>query len=195
MKTLYGMLFRAFLPVFTASSLFFVMALQLVDLFANLFRYLKMEVPVEDILLLAWLYLPKCFHFSMPLALLFSISFILGTYYANNELISVFTSGISLRKLVFPFLAAGVLISMGNFFFENHVVIPTYKQKMEMQKSALHQRSDLSRSNLAVISDGGRQIYYADYYNDREKTLTGLILLEIDDGGNLIQRWDARKTE
>ncbi len=195
MRTLYGMLLRAFLPVFIASSLFFMLALELVDLFANLFRYLKMDVAADDIFYLAFLYLPKCFHFSLPMSLLFSIAFILGTYYANNELISAFTSGISLQRLTMPFLLGGIVISVMNFFFEDQVVIPAYKKKMEMQKVILHEQSDLSRSNLAIISRGGQHIYYADYYNDRQQTLTGLILLERNEQGKLIRRWDSRKAQ
>lgn len=186
------MMMRAFLPVFLGAVVFFVLILQLVDLFANLTRYLSLETPTKEIVLLVLLYFPKCFTFAMPISLLFSIAYTLGTYYTNNELISVFGSGISLRRLTMPFLVGGALLSVASFAFEETVVIPTYKAKMNRQRQVLRQNSNYSRNNAAIISDGGQLVYYSDYYNDSRKQLTGVIILERDKEGRLKRRMDAQ---
>ena len=131
------MIVKSFLSIFIFALLFFVLILQLVDLFANLWRYLNNDVTILQILQVAYLYIPKCAAFSIPPALLFSISFTLGNYYSNNELISIFGSGISLFRFVFPLWIIGFIFSAGGFFFDEYVVIDSFKHKNEMTKNYL----------------------------------------------------------
>ena len=93
MRTLYGMLVRAFVPVLIVAMLFFILILQLVDLFGNLTKYINNEIPFSQIMLTSFYYLPKCVAFSIPISLLFSISYTLGNFYANNELIHLTGKG------------------------------------------------------------------------------------------------------
>ena len=129
MRLLRSMLTRSFIPVFLATILFFVLILQLMDLFTHLWRYFANEAILLDIGRIALLYIPKCISYAIPIALLFSISYSLGTLYTNNELIAIFGSGVSLYRLTLLFLIAGIVLSAGGFFFEDRVVIPTFEKK------------------------------------------------------------------
>ena len=189
MKTLNVMIVKSFLSIFIFALLFFVLILQLVDLFANLWRYLNNDVTILQILQVAYLYMPKCAVFSISPALLFSISFTLGNYYSNNELISIFGSGISLFRFVFPLWFIGFIFSAGGFFFDEYVVIDSFKQKNEMTKTLLKQQV----SYITVLSRNSTVIYQADYYNDKNQTLSGVTVLELDAEGNFIQRIDAEQ--
>ncbi|MEW5817295.1 MAG: LptF/LptG family permease [Spirochaetota bacterium] len=193
MKTLHFMVIKAFLPVFILAVLFFVLILQLVDIFANLWRYLNQNVGLLEITKAALLYVPKCVSFSIPIALLFSIAFTLGTYYANNELISVFGSGISLLGLVLPLIVVGLLMSGLGFIFNEKIVIDTYRKKNNLTSELLKLLPSYSNANVTVLSENNRVIYQADYYNDTSKTLSGLLILELDADRNLVKRIDADK--
>jgi lipopolysaccharide export system permease protein len=191
MKTLFGYSLRQFLPVFTVALLFFILILQLVDLFSNLWKYLDNDATISQILTVQLYYLPKCALFAIPISLLFSTSFTLGTFYSNNELIIVFGSGIPLFRFIVPFVLAGVLLSAGSFFLEEYVVIETYKQKNALSRTLLNQTVSFSNTNVTVLSDANRIIYNADYYNDNTQTLSGLIVLFRDDDGAFLRRIDA----
>ena len=193
MKTLNIMAVRSFIPVFLISLSFFVLIFQLVDLFTYLWRYLNNDIGFIDIATVAYLYLPKCVSFALPPALLFSIAFTLGTFYANNELISIFGSGISLFRFVLPFLFAGMLLSFGVFYFEERVVIDSFKQKNEIQKVLLKQQVSFSNTNLTVLSNNNTVIYRADYYNDKAQTLSGVTVLLVDEEGNFQKRIDGEQ--
>lgn len=189
---LHKMFIRNIIPVFLVTLLFFVMILQLLDLFANLWRYLQNDVPISQILYLALLYMPKCIILSLPVAVLFSISFTLGNHYASNELISVFGSGISLFQFTYPVFILAFLISLFGLFFEDAVVIKTFKRKNELANELMHTGAGYSRSNVVKLSKGGRVVYYANYYNDKTKTLSGLIYLERREEGGIERRIDAQ---
>lgn len=193
MRTLQRMVIRSFLPTFIVSIVFFVLLLQLVDIFAYIWRYINLGVPFAQIALVQWYYLPKCISFAISPSLLFAVAYTLGTYYANNELIAVFGSGVSLLRLVTPVLLFGILISVGSFYFEENFVIDSYTMKNTMSENLLKQRKSLSNTNVTVLSEGGRLVYHAEYYNDSARVLRELILIERDETGRIIGRIDAEQ--
>ena len=191
MNTLYKMLLKQFFPILFGAVLFFVLIVQLVDLFSNLWRYLDNDAPLAGILRITALYFPKCISFSLPIALLFSVSYTLGMLYTNNELIIVFGSGISLRRFILPFLLSGIILSIGSFYFEEEIVIDTFKNKNELSRNLLNQSVSFSNTNVTVLSDNNNIIYHADYYNDNNKTLSGLLVLLKNEDGSFLRRLDA----
>jgi lipopolysaccharide export system permease protein len=185
------MILKDFIPTMLVALIFFIMILQLVDIFGNLWRYLNAEVPMSAIARVSLLYTPKCISFSLPIAVLFSISYTLGNYYAKNELIAVFGSGYSLFQLTTPLLICGIILSLASYFFEDRLVIPTYKDKNRLSKEILGQTVSYSNSNVAVLSHTNTVIYNADFYNDRRLSLTGLSILILNRDGKFQKRVDA----
>lgn len=191
MKLLDWMVLRAFLPVLLAATAFFVLSIQMVDLFANLVRYLNSEASTLAILQVQLYYLPKAVSYALPVAILFAVSFTLGTFYANNELISIFGSGISLYRFTAPLLVLGFLLSVFSFFFEEMVVIDTFQRKNELSRQLLNVSRSFSNTNVTVLDNGRRTIYFAEYYNDSNRSLSQLTILERDGDGSFSGRLDA----
>ena len=126
---------------------------------------------------IAMLYTPKCVAYSLPIAFLFAVSFTLGQLYARGELAAILGSGVSLYRLVAPFLALGVLLSAASFFFEDAIVIPTFRQRNAAWSAAVKAVTSLSQANVTVASPDQREVYQADYYNDAQRRLTGLTVI------------------
>ena len=189
------MVIRNFIPTFLMAILFFVLILELVDLFANLWRYINNEVLIVEIMRVFIYYIPKCINLSLPMALLFAVSYTLGNFYANNELIAVFGSGISLFRFVTSLLLFGLLLSFSSFLFEETVVIDTFKVKNELTHKLLRQSDSLNNSNPTVIDYNGRVIYSADFYNDNDVTLSAVIVVQKDEAGNLLQTINSEWAE
>ena len=177
MSIIHRMLLRTFVPLFLVAMLFFVLLLQLIDVFSSIWRYFAHDVTLLEVGRIALLYMPKCMAFSLPVAFLFAIAYTLGLFYANNELFAIFGSGISLYTLVTPFLLLGAALSAGVFLFDDAVVIPTFRQKNEAYALAVKLVTSLSQSSVTVTSPDQRVVYQADYYNDVQKRLTGLTVV------------------
>lgn len=177
MRRLDRMLVASFVPAFLVAVLFFVLLLQIIDVFGSVTRYIAREVSVLEIGRIALLYTPKCAAWALPIAFLFAVSFTLGQLYARGELAAILGAGISLYRLVAPFLALGVLLSAGSFFFEDAVVIPTYERKNAAWAAAVKAVTSLSQANVTVASADQREIYQADYYNESQTRLTGLTVI------------------
>jgi lipopolysaccharide export system permease protein len=186
------MLLRQFVTIFLVALAFFVLLLQLIDVFSSIWRYFAHDVGWRQVAWIGVLYLPKCVSFALPVSFLFAVSYTLGLFYANNELFAIFGSGVSLHRLVAPFLALGVLFSIGAFFFEDLVVIPTFQEKNQAYAMAVKQVTSLSQSNVTVTSPDQRVIYIADYYNDAQRQLNGVTVVIRDARMQIVSRIDAQ---
>ncbi|MDR0554737.1 MAG: LptF/LptG family permease [Treponema sp.] len=179
-------LLKQFFPVFFVALSMFMLLMSLVDLFANLVRYLSYNVPLTQILKVSLYYLPKSCSFALPMAILFAAAYTLGELYARNELTSIFSAGIPFWRFTVPFVVLGILISFLSFFFEDNVVIPTFKLKTDLGRFLLHQQPSENNSDIVIKTRGGKLIYAADYYDDATVSLNGVSIIEQGDEGNFL---------
>jgi lipopolysaccharide export system permease protein len=189
------MLLSSFVPAFAAAVLFFVLLLQIMDVFGSILRYIGHEVPLAEIGRIALLYTPKCIAWSLPIGFLFAVSYTLGQLYARGELAAILGAGVSLYRLVAPFLVLGVLLSAASFSFEDAVVIPTFAKKNAAWSAAVKVVTSLSQANVTVTSPDQREIYQADYYNDAQGRLNGLTVIVRGSDFAFARRVDAAWAE
>ena len=170
-------LFKRFIPVFLGSLGFFSLVLILVDLLMNLWKYIQNEAPAMQVAYLMLLYFPKTIWYSVPLGVLFAVSYTLSDLYASNELTAAFAGGVSLVRFTAPLLIMSFFMSGALFFFDDLLVVPTYAKKQELQNRLLDQEKSLDNESVVVISDNSLIIYKADEYLDDSRTLRNLSLV------------------
>ncbi|MDR1904337.1 MAG: LptF/LptG family permease [Treponema sp.] len=178
-------LVKQFLPIFVVAVSMFVLLLCLIDLFANLWRYLNYEVPFREIMRVSYYYLPKSLSYATPISLLFAAAYTLGDLYARNELTSIFSSGIPFRRFSLPLLVIGLLASVFSFYFDDRVVIPTLKMKNDLSRVLLQQQSE-DKSNIVIKARQGELIYSVDYYDHSARILNGITIIEQSPEGKFI---------
>lgn len=195
MTILQRMLVGAFLPVFAAAAAFFVLILLLVDLYPKLSSFAANDVSVVEIAGIAALYAPTAARFAVPIGLLFAITYTLGTIHARNELIAVLGAGVGLRSFMSPLLLVGLIASPALLAFDESVGTPALRAYNERYRAAVGQPLYLSNTDVTVMDGGGQRVYRADYYNDRDGALRGLVIVERTADGNLASRVDAARAE
>ena len=177
---------RQFLPIFTVAIAMFMLLLSLIDLFANLVRYLTYEVPFTQIIKISLHYLPKSFSWALPISLLFASAYTLGDLYARNELTSIFSSGIPFWRFSMPLVFIGLFASLFSFFFDDRVVIPTLRVKNELSRRFLQQQTAENNSEIVIKARNGRLIYSVDYFDTTAQVLNGVSVIEQDTRGVFI---------
>ena len=177
---------KVFLSMFFASIMFFIVLIQMLDLFFNLFKYLQNNTGFLAIAKAMLLYLPKCVSYSLPMALLFSVSYSMGLFFANNELIVVMASGISIWKFNIPVLVFALLVSIGSFFFEDRVVIPTYEKKQKYTQELVNpsQSENTTSFDVTVLGRNRKYIWSAALFDKTTNTLSNLTIIKLDTNGN-----------
>jgi len=186
---------RQFIPVFFMALTMFAFVLILIDLFANLIRYLNNEVPILTILKISLYYTPKCVSYSLPLSLLFAAAYTLGDLYAKNELTIVFSSGIPFWRVSIPLIIIGLTASFFSFFLDDIFVIPTLKIKNELSRTALHYQVLVSNSDIVIKANNGNLIYSIDYFDYEHLSINGISIIEINDSGEFISQVKALSAE
>ena len=175
-------LFRKVIPLFLGAIVFFALVLILVDLMMNLWNFISNGVPGLKVMRIMGLYLPKCLWYATPIAILFAVSYTLSDLYANNELIAIFASGVSLTRFTFPLLIFAFGMSFALFFFDDKVVVPTYAKKTAEQEEVLKKDKTLNNDKIVILSENGNVCYKAEFYDDAAKRLTSLyIIIRNDD--------------
>ena len=188
-------LLRQFLPIFLIIIFFFVFLLLLIDLFSNLVRYLNNEVPVKTILQISFFFIPKSISYALPISLLFAAAYTLGDLYAKNELTSIFSSGIPFWRFSASLVIVGFLASVFSFFHDDIVVIPTLRTKNDLSRRALRQHVTESNSDIVIRSKNGRVIYAVDYFDNENRILNGVNIVEMDDDGFFLSKIRAPSAE
>ena len=188
-------LLRQFIPIFFVAIFLFVFILLLIDLFANLTRYLNNDVPVSIMLKVSWFYIPKCISYAMPISLLFAAAYTLGDLYAKNELTSVFSTGIPIWRFSLVLLVVGLFVSFFTFFLDDIIVIPTLKTKNDLSRRALNEFVTEQNTNIVIMARGGKLIYSIDYYDIDRLILNGVTIIEIEEDGEFVSRIHAPSAE
>jgi lipopolysaccharide export system permease protein len=164
----------------------FVFVLSLIDLFANLVRYLNYEVSFLTIMKISLFFLPKSFSYALPISLLFAAAYTLGDLYSRNELTTIFSSGIPFWRFSISLVIIGLIASVFSFFFDDILVIPTLKIKNDLSRRALHQHVTESNSDVVIKARNGRLIYSVDYFDHIKLILNGISIVETDGNGEFI---------
>lgn len=176
MKLVFYML-RKFVAIFLGSMIFSVLIFSLTDLLLNIWGYVSKSVPSSAIFHIMILYIPKATWYSVPIAMLFATAYMLSDLYAKNELLAVFACGISLFRFTFPLMILSVFMSVGLFMFNDAVVAKSYEKKMALQNKVLDNETEYDNSNVVVMSEGGKIIYKAEYFDSRFERLYSLYVL------------------
>lgn len=81
---------------------------------------------------------------ALPLAILFASIMTFGDMGEHFELTAMKSAGISLQKIMAPLIVLSVIISIGAFFFSNHVIPYTNLKTGSLLYDVMHQRPELN---------------------------------------------------
>lgn len=168
---------RRFFAIFLASMFFFTLILILTDLLMNIWGYISNEAELALVARILLYYIPKSLWYSLPISVLFATAYMLSDFYANNELLALFASGISIFRFTFPLLVISVFMSVAMFFLDDQLVTKTYAEKMRLQADVLHTEKDFNNKDVVVISEGGKMVYKAEFFDSKNNRLYSLFVL------------------
>ncbi|MGM0431671.1 MAG: LptF/LptG family permease [Spirochaetota bacterium] len=192
MKQLHWYVLKTIIANTLAALAFFTLVVVLLDLFNNISMYIAEDVSLGYISYITLLYIPKAMIYALSPAVLFGVTYSLAGMHANNELISILNSGISYYAFISVILVFGILISFVGFLFQEYVVIDTYAEKQDITEQVSGRMTSYNNSNVVLLSPDQQHIYYARYYNDQRRELTGFVALYRNAEGTLTSRIDAR---
>lgn len=182
-------IFVSYIKAFIIVLFLFTFFLEVIDLFSSLWGFLNRGTPMKAIGLIALYGLPKCAGQAAPFAALFAAAYTIGSFTATNELIAFFSVGISLPKVLRPALIFSALFSAALFVFNESVLLES-QRKREALMSEFGEGAG-QEGVLALFV--GNDLLYSMSYSERDKRLSDLVYIELDENNALQRRIDAAR--
>ncbi len=136
-----------------------------------------------------WYATPQYIYYILPLAVLLGTLVTIGLLTKNSELVVMKACGISLYRVALPMLA-GAVVAGGILFMLEESVLGAANRRAESIRHIIRggspQTFDVLNRRWVAGSDG--EIYHYDYFDPRERVLSGLSIYEFGDDAQALRR-------
>lgn len=203
MKIVDRYLLREFLVPLGYCLLAFLLITVVYDLFDNLATFVKWGTPLDELVGYYVTILPMSVPVSLPISLLLALLYCLATFAKHGELIAMRASGLSLRRLMLPYLAVGFVGSV-ILFLMNESLVPRaidraqqfmvdqkiiYREKKEATQAGQSRESEkaqppkkaLPRSGLFFYNARDRRHWMIQDFDPEKKEIQNVEILQMDD--------------
>ncbi|NIT35782.1 MAG: LPS export ABC transporter permease LptG [candidate division Zixibacteria bacterium] len=173
----------------------FIAIFLVVNLFEKVSKFLEYDVPLGIIVKYYLFMIPYIVKWINPIAVLLGVLFSLGTLSRNLEITAMTAAGLSLRRVMFPVILLGFIISAGVFAFGETVVPYADTQKTEIETvyvKRLPLLKTIRRINLAYRGRGGR-FYYVRVFDGIRNQMRDVRVVEKSEAGELRRLIVARE--
>jgi len=188
-------LIQQFWAILALSVLGFVSIFVIVDLIENLDRFVDNKVPAGIVFQYYIYTLPWFVSIGLPMSMLISTVFSLGSMVKRNEWTAMKASGISLYRVALPLILSGLFISGASFVLDNQLVAYGNEKRFEIDRDYVKRKSRHklrnTLKNIFLQKNTSTHISMGRYYI---KKSVGHDLSVVELGESIIQnRIDAKK--
>ena len=136
-KIVYKYLLRNFLNTFLFAIIALCLIFMIVNLMENLDEFLDQNAGLLVIARYYLYFFPEIIKLMTPVAVLLATLFTVGRFSTNNEITAMKSSGISLYKIMIPFVASAIIISLGHLYFNGWLVPKAVTIKIGIERKYL----------------------------------------------------------
>lgn len=180
MKLIDKYLLKTFLAPLAYCLIAFVMVYVIYDLFDNLGDFVEGKTPLPHVLQYYLILMPSVLTRIVPISLLLAALYALSSLTKNNEITAMRASGISITRLMVPFIAVGLLASLlvaavhetigprASYWCFNFV-----KEQKKSDPDAVY-----VKQQLAIKNQAARRIWLINEFDIRTYDMRGLELTQ-----------------
>jgi lipopolysaccharide export system permease protein len=180
---------RQFLVTFLFAILSFSALFILINLIENLDVFMDRHVAVGKIILYYLSGLPDTFLLTTPLSVLLASLFVTGKLSMQSELPALKSAGMSLARLMKPFLVVALLITCFNMLNSCLIAPATYDWSKGFEKRHLKKKKNDDQGALHIRESKNRILTVGEIGRDRLSA--SVASLEEFSGSHIVSRIDA----
>ncbi len=184
MKKLHIYLLKEFMSFFFGSLLLFVILVTIADLSSRLSFYTQHPELMSYFITYHLARAPHNTYYIFPVALMFSSTYVLGTFVKNKEILAIENSGISLFRFSMPMFIMVIGLCLFLVFFWQFIAAPLNKVSFAAS-DAMHGNEKASKSGPWQLFGGDNYIYFIETYFYKEQYMTNTIVLKLDKEGGI----------
>jgi lipopolysaccharide export system permease protein len=173
-------LIRQFLIAFLYGLVAFVLIFILIDMMEKLDDFLDAHAPFDTIVLYYVNFSPEIIKLMTPVAMLLAALFVVGRLTNQNELAAMKSSGISLYRLLAPFLVVAFVVSAASVYFNGWIVPSANQKKFAIERQHLFRIESQNRYNM-FFQDGRTRIVSVNYYDTQARSASRVSIEDFAD--------------
>jgi lipopolysaccharide export system permease protein len=193
MKLIDRYIVRQFLSTAAFSLVAVLVVFLVIDSMEKLDDFIDRQASLGIILLYYFYFVPEIIKLIIPVAMLLASLFVTARLSTQNEWTALKSSGVSLYRLMVPFLAVAFLISLLSVYFNGWVVPSANKKKFTIARVYLHKDVVSASGANIYIQDTPTRILSLGYFDDTRNVASRVSIQDFDvaDRTVLLTRVDA----
>jgi len=182
MKLIDKYLLRSFLIPLGYCIAAFAMVYVIYDLFSSLDNFLEGKTPMVEVVTYYIILMPSALVFIIPISLLLAVLYSLSSLTKNNEITAMRASGISLTRLMLPFMIVGFLASAAVAVF-NETLGPdaAYWCDKFVSEQTKADPDSVHVAELAFHKNSGNRFWYINRFDTRDFSMQRIEVIQMRD--------------
>jgi lipopolysaccharide export system permease protein len=184
---------KQFLASFLFGLVAFLFIFVIIDMMEKLDDFIDAGAPASVVLQYYIVFLPEILKLMTPVALLLGSLFVVGRLSSQGELAAMKSSGVSLYRLLVPFLGVALSVSLLLVYLNGWVVPLANQKKIAIERAHLQRGIDPSNRFNIFFQDGKTRIVSINYFDTPSKTANRVSVQDFADTNLtlMVQRIDA----
>ena len=181
---------KIFVAYFFAALIVICTLFLSIDFLGNISKF---DVETAILTKYTFYYLPNIIVQISPIAVIIATVFTLSSLNKTNELVALFSSGLSLARISAPILIWTALICISSFYIKDRVVPVLEKKRNLIYYVDLKKQPGLYSmvKTNKIWYRSGKMLFNIQYLNTKEKKAEGLSFYFFDNSWNLLQVLEA----
>lgn len=186
---------KQFALTFLFALFAFLLIFLVVDLMEKLDDFVDAKVGPDVIVSYYAYFMPEIIRLMIPVAMLMGALFVTGRMANQNELAAMKSSGISLNRILLPFVAVATLVSFASIYFNGWVVPFANQKKFDIERRYLQKHMDAEGRFDIYFQEGRTRIVSLGYYYSDARSASRVSIQEFADTNLtvMVRRADARQ--
>jgi len=143
---------------------------------------IRYKVGIDKLFLLIYYNLPEFIVLGIPVGILLAIFWVLSRMRSDNELIALQTHGISLKRLVIPFLLIGIIFSGFAYLLNDYLVPAASTKANEAMARFVYKQPEVTLKENVFMQDSQGRMIYVRRIDQETKELKNVSIYEVSRG-------------
>ncbi len=157
---------KKFLGSFLLIIALLIIVLIIFDFSERIDDFMEKDPPLSEIIFVYYLnFIPYFINQFSALLTFIAVIFFTSKMASHTEFVALLSSGISFRRLLFPYVVSAFLIALFSFILSNFIIPPANKQRLEFTYKYLKNTSHFKEKDIHLQINKG-VFAYCDYFND-----------------------------
>lgn len=166
MKKIDIYIIKKFLSAFFLIIVLLIVILIIFDFSERIDDFMEKNAPFREIVFAYYLnFIPYFVNLFSALLTFIAVIFFTAKMASHTEIIAILSSGISFKRMLYPFILSAMFIAILSFILSNFIIPPANKKRLEFTYKYLKNTSHYKDRDIHLQINPG--VYaYVEYFND-----------------------------